>query len=265
MRESTQMISIVTVARNHEAGLIRTLASVEKLEEISTELILVIGPSEDKTLEVAEKFCTKHPHNCQLIVQKSSGIYSAMNKGLQNARGESIIFMNAGDEFVGKASIENLQQSLFASELGLAIGGYCLTNLEGRNYTYAKTKLSSLGFAFSRHGGCHQSILYRTAALRYFEGYSEDLRIVSDFEVTLKIIRKYGGIRDSSVVSIIEPGGGADKEIFFVHRAKHKVRKQIFNSRLINILSLCWTVLAGAKVAFSKTLKFSRTGSRTLT
>lgn len=253
--DSVIEISIVTVAKNHAEGLARTLASIRKLAGMPIELILVIGQSDDATLQIAQEFCVDPPFPSSLILQNGTGIYAAMNIGLEKSIGDSIIFMNAGDSFVDKESFGKLIWHLNQSGVGLAVGGYYLKDLSGKQFVYSNAKVSQFKFAFSRHGGCHQSILYRREALRFLNGFSEDLRIVADFEANLKIIRSFGGIRISSTVSIIEPGGGGDQEIFQLHRFKHKVRKEVFDSLFVEFLSLFWTFLAHIKVAANKALK----------
>jgi glycosyltransferase involved in cell wall biosynthesis len=248
-------ISIVTVAKNHAEGLAKTLASIRQLAGMPVELILVIAQSDDATLQIAQEFCVDAPFPTSLILQNGTGIYAAMNIGLEKSKGSSILFMNAGDRFVDKESFEKLAWHFNQSGMGLAVGGYHLEDLDGKRFVYSNAKLSQFKFAFSRHGGCHQSILYKNDALKFFKGFSEDLQIVADFEVNLRIIKSFGGIRSSSTVSIIEPGGGGDQEIFQLHRLKHKVRKEVFDSLFVEFISLIWTLLAHVKVAASKVRK----------
>jgi glycosyltransferase involved in cell wall biosynthesis len=245
-------LSVVTISKNHSKGLKQTLESLQSLNQIKYEIILVIAKSFDNTQEIAEKFSRETPFACKVILQSDSGIYSAMNMGLREASGKFVIFMNSGDRFAGPDGISELIKVLSKSDnYGLAVGGYFLGDITGKKYLPGKSKLRPIQLAFTRHGGCHQSILYKTSVLRYFEGFNEHRRIVADFEVNLRIVKKFGGTRICKPISIVEPGGGGDQEIFYLHRAKHEVRREIFNSSFLNFLSIIWTLLAGAKVTYS--------------
>ncbi len=245
-------VTIVTIAMNHATGLTRTLESISQLAYSDCELILVIGESVDNTLEVAKNFVLDSQISTRIVIQQDPGIYQAMNLGIDIAAGEFIIFMNAGDQFASSFCLNNLAGELLHSKLGLVIGGYKLETNLTRSYIYRSKKISPIIFAFNRHGGCHQSILYRTETMRGLNGYDLNYSLVSDFDITLKIIIAFGGLRSKELVAIIEPGGIADRKILTVHREKHLVRKSNFNSRTITLISMVWTVLASLKVMLKK-------------
>ena len=83
-------LSIITITYQAEAYIERTLRSVFEqgcAEEI--DYIVVDGASKDRTLEIIE--ANKVQIN-QVISEKDNGIYDAMNKGMQRAKGEYILF-----------------------------------------------------------------------------------------------------------------------------------------------------------------------------
>ena len=90
-------LSIITITYQAEAYLERTLKSVfEQGCTAEIDYILVDGASKDRTLEIIE--ANKKQIN-QFISEKDKGIYDAMNKGMQLAKGDYILFLNAGDTF----------------------------------------------------------------------------------------------------------------------------------------------------------------------
>jgi glycosyltransferase involved in cell wall biosynthesis len=87
-------ISIITVNLNNLNGLKKTAYSVPNLDGI--EWIVIDGISKDGSLE----FLSGLERKPDILVSESDlGIYDAMNKGIHLAKGEYLIFMNAGDFF----------------------------------------------------------------------------------------------------------------------------------------------------------------------
>jgi glycosyltransferase involved in cell wall biosynthesis len=72
----------------------RALESVHSQGYESVDHIVVDGGSTDGTLDVVREF-----RNVRLIVERDRGLYDAINKGLQNARGGVIGLLNTDDYF----------------------------------------------------------------------------------------------------------------------------------------------------------------------
>lgn len=90
-------ISVVTVCYNSEAVIEKTVQSVVNQSFDDFEYIIIDGASTDKTLEIIEKYKDKIT---KVVSEKDGGIYDAMNKGIVNASGEYVIFLNADDVFL---------------------------------------------------------------------------------------------------------------------------------------------------------------------
>lgn len=87
-------LSIVTIVLNDPHGLDRTLSSIFKNSCNDYELIIVNGGHDVETNNIINKFmCSK----MTVINEKDEGVYDAMNKGINAAKGSIISFLNAGD------------------------------------------------------------------------------------------------------------------------------------------------------------------------
>src|SRR3954469_22501603 len=100
--EFNPKISIITVVYNAQALIERTILSVLSQTYLNIEYIIIDGGSSDGTLQIAEK----HQSKIALIHSgKDNGIYDAMNKGLNDATGDYVLFLNAGDELYHASTI----------------------------------------------------------------------------------------------------------------------------------------------------------------
>jgi len=125
-------LSIITITYQAEKYLERTIQSVlAQGNRAEIEYIIIDGASKDGTLALIEQYKNQID---EFVSEPDKGIYDAMNKGLQIATGEYVIFMNAGDSFAESNTVETLLKTmrqspdvivgdaLFVDETGTAIG-----------------------------------------------------------------------------------------------------------------------------------------------
>ncbi|MBE6748166.1 MAG: glycosyltransferase [Ruminococcaceae bacterium] len=101
------LISIITPCFNSEKTIERTLESVLNQTYQNYEYIIVDGKSTDNTLSIIEKYKEKFGDKLQVVSEKDSGIYDAMNKGINLATGELIGIVNS-DDFYELDALENI-------------------------------------------------------------------------------------------------------------------------------------------------------------
>lgn len=99
--------SIITVVYNGETLLPGTMQSVLDQTYLHIEYIVIDGASRDNTLQIIKGFAPKMPR-LRWISEKDSGLYDAMNKGLQLATGDFVQFLNTGDHLHAPDTIEKL-------------------------------------------------------------------------------------------------------------------------------------------------------------
>ena len=79
-RESSILVSVVTVVRNDPTGLQRTMDSVASQDYPGVNYVVVDGASTDATRDVLQKRSSEI--GCW-ISEPDNGIYQAMNKGVR--------------------------------------------------------------------------------------------------------------------------------------------------------------------------------------
>lgn len=95
-------VTVITVCYYAAATIGKTIESVLSQNYDNYEYVVVDGASNDETLSIVESYRDEFERkNVQLTVVsgKDNGIYDAMNKGIDLAGGDWIIFMNADDSF----------------------------------------------------------------------------------------------------------------------------------------------------------------------
>ena len=88
------LISIITVCKNSQLTIERTIKSVINQKYKNIEYLIIDGKSEDNTLSILKKYKSRFK---KVISEKDKGIYDAFNKGLKFAKGDLIGFVNSDD------------------------------------------------------------------------------------------------------------------------------------------------------------------------
>ena len=127
-------ISIITITYNSAKTLPNTLQSVLSQTYPHIEHIIVDGDSTDGTKELIEAYAKevqKGKDECtrevRWVSEKDSGIYNAINKGVEMATGDVIGFVHSDDMLFSSDSIEHIANAFSSSNVDLIYGDlqYC--------------------------------------------------------------------------------------------------------------------------------------------
>ena len=88
--------SIITINYNNMEGLEDTIKSVINQTSKDFEYIIIDGGSTDGSIDVIKQYADHVNH---WVSEKDKGVYNAMNKGIAQAKGDYLVFMNSGDCF----------------------------------------------------------------------------------------------------------------------------------------------------------------------
>ena len=92
-------ITIITVVKNDEKNIEKTIRSVLCQRYKDVQYIVVDGNSTDRTLDIIKKFKNK----IQIISRKDKNLWEAINYGLRKTKGEIIGILNSKDIFYKNA------------------------------------------------------------------------------------------------------------------------------------------------------------------
>ena len=108
------LISIVIPAYNYAQTLPRTVESVVPQLSDDCELIIIDDGSTDNTPQVISDLQQKYPEKIAAERKINGGLASVRNRGIEIARGDWLIFLDADDEMADGA-IEHIRQHLDAN------------------------------------------------------------------------------------------------------------------------------------------------------
>ena len=91
------LVSVVIPLYNKESYIIQTLQSVLNQTYSNLECIIVDDGSTDKSVEITSRFISDNKLSWSLITQVNSGQTKARNRGIHEARGEYIAFLDSDD------------------------------------------------------------------------------------------------------------------------------------------------------------------------
>lgn len=151
-------LTVVTVCRNALPQLRKTALSVARQTFADIEYIIIDGASDDGTQEYVKSLGDMVD---TFISEPDGGIYDAMNKGIANAQGEWVIFMNAGDTFYSEDTVERVFANKDYSGYGVVYGDVA----KGPDTEHLIVKKASAPHNSHRMFFCHQSAFYRREEL----------------------------------------------------------------------------------------------------
>lgn len=99
--------SIITVNYNHCEGLLNTLRSIISQNYSDYEIIVIDGGSDDGSVDIIRQYSK---HISYWVSERDNGIYNGMNKGIAQAKGIYVNFMNSGDTFYDDEVLNNVSK-----------------------------------------------------------------------------------------------------------------------------------------------------------
>ena len=187
MPDTRPLFSIITVTYNAAATVEPTMQSVARQTCNVYEHIVMDGVSSDATLEIVDKHKTSRT---RVFSSPDKGIYDAMNKGMAEASGDYLIFLNAGDSFAADDTLQTLADNIMKYDYpGVVYGQTMLVDSSrkviGPRHLIAPDELTLKSF---RKGMlvCHQAftVLRRIAPL-----YDTRWRFSADYEWCIRCLQ----------------------------------------------------------------------------
>lgn len=210
MAPSAPLISVVVAVRNAEHTLRRTLQSLAAQTMRDFEIVLIDGASTDGTLRIADEFSKEIAFQ---LSEPDTGIADAWNKGVRHARGDWIIFLNAGD-LLHRDHFARVAPSLGTAAQPTIL--YCdVLKFNARNeptITIRGRAPSARGIASGGIGFAHPGSLSSAACFAQIGHFNTGLRIAIDTDWLLRAFKAGHMFQRFESVAYMAEGGVSDRK-----------------------------------------------------
>ena len=240
---NTKLFSIITTTYNCKKEIEETINSVLSQKTELLEYIIIDNNSNDGTIDILNKYKDK----IKLIVEYDNGIYDAMNKGIDIAKGKYLYFLGAGD-CLRKDILDKLDKTMPKRGIYFFYGDVERINPYKLQHNYGYNKWNICTNII-----CHQAIFYSKEIFELLEKFDLNYRISADY---CKNIECFGNknIKKKYINTVIASYKGdgmsenEDDEVFY--RDKGKV---ILNN--LGFKYFIFFILRGSMASFLSFLK----------
>ncbi|WP_417855003.1 glycosyltransferase family 2 protein [Xanthomarina gelatinilytica] len=223
------LITIITINYNNLAGLKKTMTSVLNQTYSEIEYIVIDGGSTDGSKEYIE---SKDKNLAYWVSEPDQGIYHAMNKGIDKATGEYLLFINSGDWLVNNVVIKKFIG--FKPVEDLVYGDHFAQQKKKWTRQYAP-KTMSIGIALTNTIN-HQSIFFSKQIFQN-DRYNLDYKILADWVLTNNaIIFNKSTTRYVDLVICYYDLNGISSNFNLRHEERNRYLKEHFNPLFLRLL-----------------------------
>ena len=216
-------ISIITVNYNNASGLERTIQSVISQTFQDYEFIIIDGGSTDNSVDVIHKYEQQISY---WVSEHDGGIYQGMNKGLIQAKGDYVNFMNSGDYFHAEDVLDKIFSLDTAADIITgAHAGSPHPNIGPKGVTMYSLITGAVD---------HQaSFIRREVALRH--PYDERYKIVSDWKFFIQalVLDNCTFFYTDTIVVDVDMTGISNTNITLDHQERESVLNELFPERIL--------------------------------
>ena len=236
-KKTKPFFSIITVVKNDEINVGKTIKSVVAQSLKDFEYIIIDGKSSDNTLKKIMIFKKKINF---LISEKDKGIYFAMNKGAKISNGKVILYVNSGD-ILTKNALKIIKKKFIKNmNIGFIFGTVKRHYTTGPIYKYGineKRLLYNFDFATSHSTG----FFIKKNIFKRMGYFNTNFKISADYDLYFKLIikNKIKGIstKKNELIGVMKSGGYSSK-ISFINHLKEEMKIRYLNGQNLFFLSL---------------------------
>ena len=173
--------SIIIPVYNSAASLPATIDSLAKQTFKDFEIVFVDGASKDNTMQIINELKkASNDFHVNPLSEPDKGIYDAMNKGIDLAKGEWVYFMGSDDTLYSTDVLDSVCKEIKKEPVDLIYGNVIG---EGSRKHYVHDSMSNI-MSFGIH---HQGIFYRRSIFEFTGKYEGFFKVSADYHLTLKI------------------------------------------------------------------------------
>lgn len=220
-------ISIITPTFNAAKTLRHCIESIVTQNYTNIEYWLIDGLSTDNTVAIIEEYASKYPF-IKYISEKDSGVYDAMNKGINLANGEWLYFLGADDRLVSENVLERIFMQNNDYEADFIVGNILIQSTN-KYINYSQVKFDTW-FCISENVG-HQALFTHQNTFHKVGKFDTSYKLSADNRFFYQALRAGANYRYIDVDIAYFAGTGISSLSKFQYIAineKIKTIKQIY-------------------------------------
>jgi glycosyltransferase involved in cell wall biosynthesis len=182
-------VSVVTVVLNGERTLQECIQSVAIQTYRNIEHIIIDGASTDGTLQIIKN----SPSVSKWISEKDTGLYHAMNRGIEMAEGDIIGILNADDALYDASVIGNIVHAFNTSGADAVYGDLVFTHKINRNRITRRWISGNYRPERFRRGWMppHPTLYLHRNIYEQFGLFNTSLDSSADYELMVRLLMRY--------------------------------------------------------------------------
>ena len=189
------------------------------------EYVIIDGGSTDGSIDIIKEYADKISY---WISEPDNGIYNAMNKGIRQAKGEYLQFLNSGDWLVNDSVLSTVFTNLpafdmvYTNMIKVMPGGTLVTDKgpEGGNISFQTFYLKNIN---------HSSVFIKSTLFAKYGLYDEKLKIASDWKFFLVAagLNKCNILYKDINVTYFDMTGISNTQLALLREEKKKVLEEL--------------------------------------
>lgn len=247
-------VSIITVSYNSEATIKASLESVNGQTYKNIEHVFIDGGSEDNTVEIIKAHSRRKP---SVLSEKDNGIYDALNKGIDLAKGDLIFFLHSDDVLNDPDVLADLVKAYESNDQINGVYGNVnfVANVEDltvvrkwKSSPYRKLKLS--------YGWMppHTAMLIEASQYKKLGNFDISFKISGDYDFILRLFKSGVKLYYINRLVVNMSMGGKSTELNF----RSFITKFREDVRALSLNNFYFPIMAAVLKRVSKVGQFSK-------
>lgn len=227
------MVSVIIPMYNSESTIEKTLMSVLDQDYKNIEIIIINDGSNDNSKILVENFMGIHTsYKFRLINQENSGVSKARNKGIMEAKGEYIAFLDSDD--LWESNKISIQVDIMNKNKDIFLLSTLLTNNKKKKST---GKCKDIGFnkLLFKNYFMTSTVVIRSEVFETMDYFNTEKSYSEDYDLWLRISKKFRtSIYMGKLTTYSEDNKGLSSNFLKMQLGEYQNYKELYRDKSIN-------------------------------
>ena len=191
-----QLVSVIIPCYNAAKTIQRAIVSVLAQDYSEIELIVIDDGSSDQTVQLIWQMrqrCNQLNVKLNLIAQRNAGVSAARNRGIKEAKGHYIAFLDADDLWLPNKLSLQIRHLQTSPELGLSFARVNFVSLDGSVRKQSKLPqqhLQAKDLLSANPTISPSNWVMKAATCRAINGFNDEMTHAEDQELLIRILQE---------------------------------------------------------------------------